>query len=97
MQVADLYFLTTLSDLIRERHTDPDATGYTANLLRSGINKVAQKVGEEAVEVVIESKDDNMSLFLNESADLLYHYLILLEAKGVSLKEVVQVLQNRHR
>jgi len=65
-------------------------------LFKKGINKIAQKVGEEAVELVIEAKDGNESLFLNEAADLLFHYLILLEARGHNLKEVINVLQNRH-
>ena len=67
-----------------------------ASLFRKGINKIAQKVGEEAVEVVIEAKDDNDDLFLNESADLLFHYLILLQAKGFKFENVVDVLKCRH-
>ena len=65
-------------------------------MFQKGINKVAQKVGEEAVELVIESKDDNKDLFLGEAADLMYHYLILLQAKGYSLSEVINVLRKRH-
>ncbi|MDA9140019.1 phosphoribosyl-ATP diphosphatase, partial [Flavobacteriaceae bacterium] len=64
---------------------------------RKGINKIAQKVGEEAVETIIEAKDDNEELFLNESADLLFHYLILLQAKGFTLKDIEAVLANRKR
>jgi phosphoribosyl-ATP pyrophosphohydrolase/phosphoribosyl-AMP cyclohydrolase len=64
--------------------------------MASGINKVAQKVGEEAIELVIEAKDDNEELFLNESADLLFHFLVLLNAKGYNLQQVVSVLQSRH-
>jgi phosphoribosyl-ATP pyrophosphohydrolase/phosphoribosyl-AMP cyclohydrolase len=67
-----------------------------ASLFEKGINKIAQKVGEEAVEVVIEAKDSNTDLFLNESADLLFHYLILLQAKGFSLNDVVEILRKRH-
>ncbi|HAH36655.1 MAG TPA: phosphoribosyl-ATP diphosphatase, partial [Algoriphagus sp.] len=70
---------------------------YTASLFAKGINKVAQKVGEEAVEIVIEAKDDNKELFLGEAADLLFHYLVLLEAKGYELDEVMEVLIERHK
>ncbi len=90
-------FLSTLSELIKDRHQNPKEGSYTTRLFERGINKIAQKVGEEAVETVIEAKDDNADLFLNESADLLYHLLILLEAKGHSLAEVVGVLEERNR
>ena len=91
-------FLGKLEDIIRDRKENPEnEESYVASLFRSGINKVAQKVGEEAVEVVIEAKDNDKSLFLNESADLLFHYLILLQAKGYSLKDVMQVLEKRHK
>ena len=89
-------FLSKLEAVIKDRKDNPSDKSYTTSLFKKGINKVAQKVGEEAVEVVIESKDDNDDLFLNESADLLYHYLILLRAKGFSLKDVVKVLEERH-
>lgn len=69
---------------------------YVSKLFFKGLNKIAQKVGEEAVEVVIEAKDDNEELFLNESADLLFHYLILLNAKGFNLQKVIEILQKRH-
>jgi phosphoribosyl-ATP pyrophosphohydrolase/phosphoribosyl-AMP cyclohydrolase len=69
---------------------------YVASLFKKGINKIAQKVGEEAVEVVIEAKDNDDNLFLNESADLLFHYLILLQAKGYKLNDIVDVLKSRH-
>lgn len=88
-------FLSALEKVIKDRHDHPDEKSYTSSLFRKGINKVAQKVGEEAVEVVIEAKDDNEELFLNESADLLYHYMILLRAKGYDLQDVVNVLQAR--
>ncbi|WP_109853039.1 bifunctional phosphoribosyl-AMP cyclohydrolase/phosphoribosyl-ATP diphosphatase HisIE [Aquimarina sp. AU58] len=89
-------FLSELEDVIRNRKENQnDSTSYVASLFRKGINKVAQKVGEEAVEVVIEAKDDNEELFLNESADLLFHYLILLQAKGYELKDIVKVLKSR--
>jgi phosphoribosyl-ATP pyrophosphohydrolase/phosphoribosyl-AMP cyclohydrolase len=70
---------------------------YVAKLFSGGINKIAQKVGEEAVELVIEAKDNNEELFLNESADLLFHYLILLNAKGYTLQKVINVLEQRHK
>jgi phosphoribosyl-ATP pyrophosphohydrolase/phosphoribosyl-AMP cyclohydrolase len=89
-------FLSKLETVIKDRHDNPSDESYTTSLFKKGINKVAQKVGEEAVEVVIEAKDDNDDLFLNESADLMYHYLILLRAKGFSLKDVVKVLEERH-
>ncbi|MEL6594140.1 MAG: bifunctional phosphoribosyl-AMP cyclohydrolase/phosphoribosyl-ATP diphosphatase HisIE [Bacteroidota bacterium] len=93
---GDIHFLNTLAGVIKERHQNPDEKSYTASLFKKGINKIAQKVGEEAVELIIEAKDDNMDLFQNECADMLYHLLVLLEAKGTSLEEVVQVLQERH-
>jgi phosphoribosyl-ATP pyrophosphohydrolase/phosphoribosyl-AMP cyclohydrolase len=68
-----------------------------ASLFKLGMNKIAQKVGEEAIEVVIEAKDDNDDLFLSESADLLFHYLILLQAKGFKLNDVVEVLKSRQK
>ena len=91
-------FISTLEDVITDRIENADTKkSYVASLLASGINKVAQKVGEEAVEVVIEAKDDNEELFLNESADLLFHYLMLLQAKGYKLNDVVKVLKGRHK
>ncbi|WP_299242342.1 bifunctional phosphoribosyl-AMP cyclohydrolase/phosphoribosyl-ATP diphosphatase HisIE [uncultured Aquimarina sp.] len=90
-------FLTDLENTIQDRKENQDnEKSYVASLFRKGINKVAQKVGEEAVEVVIEAKDDNEKLFLDESADLLFHYLILLQAKGYKLDDIVKVLKNRH-
>jgi phosphoribosyl-ATP pyrophosphohydrolase/phosphoribosyl-AMP cyclohydrolase len=93
----DLSFLAQLEIVINERKNRPADTSYTSSLFRKGINKIAQKVGEEAVEVVIEAKDDNKELFLNECADLMYHYLVLLSAKGHSLEEVIDVLKKRHK
>ena len=91
-------FLKKLENVIFERKTNPEnEQSYVASLFRSGINKIAQKVGEEAVEVVIEAKDNNDDLFLNESADLLFHYMILLQAKGFELENVVEVLKKRHK
>jgi len=90
-------FLSILEEVIRDRKENKDnSESYVASLFRSGINKMAQKVGEEAVEVVIEAKDENEDLFLNESADLLFHYLILLQAKGFRLNDIVKVLEQRH-
>lgn len=89
-------FLYELEKTIHQRIDENVETSYTNKLFKRGINKVAQKVGEEAVEVVIEAKDDNDELFLNEGADLLYHYLILLKAKGFTLEDVEKVLKNRN-
>ena len=91
-----LSFLHTLEEVISDRKANPTDESYTSSLFAKGINKIAQKVGEEAVEVVIEAKDDNDDLFKNEAADLLYHYLILLQAKGMKLEDVVAVLNERH-
>lgn len=90
------HFLDTLEAVIAQRKTAAADTSYVASLFAKGINKIAQKVGEEAVEVVIEAKDNNDHLFLDESADLLFHYLILLQAKGYTLKDIVKVLEARH-
>lgn len=89
-------FLQTLSEIIKQRFDDRSGKSYTSGLFDKGINKVAQKVGEEAVELVIEAKDNDAEKFLNEAADLLFHYMILLQAKGFSLQDVKQVLQQRH-
>jgi phosphoribosyl-ATP pyrophosphohydrolase/phosphoribosyl-AMP cyclohydrolase len=89
-------FLSRLGNIIQDRKNNPKENSYISGLFKKGINKITQKVGEEAVELVIEAKDQNESLFLNEAADLLFHYLILLEAKGHNLKEVADVLQVRH-
>lgn len=89
-------FLSKLESVIKDRYENRDQKSYTSSLFDKGINKVAQKVGEEAVEVVIEAKDDNTELFLNESADLLYHFMILLRAKGFNLEDVVKTLEKRH-
>lgn len=89
-------FLYYLEDIIDLRKKSQDETSYVRNLFLKGINKIAQKVGEEAVELVIESKDSNDELFLNEAADLLFHYLLLLNAKGYNLHDVVNILQARH-
>ena len=93
----ELSFIKRLEGIIEDRKNNPTDSSYTASLFKKGINKVAQKVGEEAVEVVIEAKDNDDNLFLNESADLLYHYLILLQAKGFKLQDVVKILEGREK
>lgn len=90
-------FLTSLEAVIKNRKESPSDSSYVASLFNKGINKIAQKVGEEAVEVVIEAKDNDEKLFLDESADLLFHYLILLQAKGYTLKDIEKVLKQRHK
>ncbi|NOT76520.1 MAG: bifunctional phosphoribosyl-AMP cyclohydrolase/phosphoribosyl-ATP diphosphatase HisIE [Cyclobacteriaceae bacterium] len=85
-----------LEDVIQDRKRNPKPGSYTNKLMDSGINKVAQKVGEEAVELVIEAKDNNRERFLDEAADLMFHYLILLAQKNTSLGDVVKVLKKRH-
>ncbi|TDO82907.1 phosphoribosyl-ATP pyrophosphatase /phosphoribosyl-AMP cyclohydrolase [Flavobacterium chryseum] len=91
-------FISELEKTIATRRENADSEkSYVASLFEKGINKIAQKVGEEAVEVVIEAKDDNDDLFLSESADLLFHYLILLQAKGFQLNDVVDVLKKRQK
>lgn len=89
-------FAHQLQRIIEARKANPSEKSYTTSLFEKGINKIAQKVGEEAIETVIEAKDDNDDLFLNESADLLFHYLVLLTAKGKSLEDVEAVLKARH-
>ena len=95
---SNLSFLQSLEATIVLRKSKGDAQrSYVADLFAKGINKIAQKVGEEAVELVIEAKDDNKDLFLGEAADLLFHYLILLQAKDCKLEDVVGVLKGRHK
>ncbi len=95
---ASYGFFSTLEDVIAERVANKDTNkSYVASLFSKGINKVAQKVGEEAVETVIEAMDNNDELFLYESADLLFHYLMLLQAKGFTLKDIEKELQGRHK
>lgn len=91
------HFLHVLEKIINNRKLEGQPNSYTASLFAKGINKIAQKVGEEAVELVIEAKDDNTDLFLNEAADLMYHYLILLSAKNTSLNDVIEILEERHK
>ena len=89
-------FLLQLEGIITDRKNNPSDKSYTSSLFAKGINKIAQKVGEEAVEIVIEAKDNNDELFKGEAADLLFHYLILLQAKGFTLDDVIEVLRKRH-
>jgi len=91
------FSLEKLEGIIADRKNNPSASSYTSSLFAKGINKIAQKVGEEAVELVIESKDDNKEKFLSEAADLLYHYLVLLQAKNYKLQDVINVLAQRHK
>jgi phosphoribosyl-ATP pyrophosphohydrolase/phosphoribosyl-AMP cyclohydrolase len=90
-------FLIELQTLIDQRKRDMPEGSYTTKLFQSGINKIAQKVGEEAVELIIESKDAADELFLNEAADLVYHLLVLLSAKGYRIEDVIKVLKERHK
>lgn len=89
-------FLFDLEQIIIDRKNNPTDASYTASLFKKGINKIAQKVGEEAIELVIEAKDDDAHLFKEEAADLMFHYLILLQAKGFGLNDIVDVLKKRH-
>ncbi len=89
-------FLTEIETIIRDRKNNPTNNSYVASLFTKGINKIAQKVGEEAIEVIIEAKDNNDDLFKGEAADLLFHYLILLQAKNVTLNDIVTVLKSRN-
>ena len=88
-------FIEKLESVIEDRKQNPTDSSYVSSLFKKGTNKIAQKVGEEAIELVIESKDNNDDLFLNESADLLFHYLILLQEKGFKINDVVNVLKSR--
>ena len=85
-----------LESVIADRQASPDSNSYTASLFRKGINAIAQKVGEEATELIIEAKDNDPDRFLNEAADLLFHYLVLLKQKGHRLQDVESILQQRH-
>jgi len=96
-ETNEMNFLFQLEDIIEKKRGESPETSYTASLFKKGINKIAQKVGEEAIETVIEAKDNNDDLFLNESADLLFHYLILLQAKNFKLKDIIEVLERRNK
>ncbi len=93
----DENFLNYLEKIIHERKNSDPNSSYTASLFAKGINKVAQKVGEEAIELVIEAKDENDNLFLNEAADLLFHYMVLLKYKGFGMNDVINILKERHK
>ncbi|TXD84127.1 bifunctional phosphoribosyl-AMP cyclohydrolase/phosphoribosyl-ATP diphosphatase HisIE [Subsaximicrobium wynnwilliamsii] len=96
--IQDFGFISELEAVIENRKDNAsEEVSYVASLFAEGINKIAQKVGEEAIETVIEAKDDNDELFLNESADLLFHYLILLQAKGFKINDVVAILKGREK
>ncbi|MEM6801900.1 MAG: bifunctional phosphoribosyl-AMP cyclohydrolase/phosphoribosyl-ATP diphosphatase HisIE [Bacteroidota bacterium] len=95
--ISEFAFLHELEHTIHERRIKPLENSHTSKLFKKGINKIAQKVGEEAVELVIEAKDDDDKLFVNEAADLLYHFMILLEAKDMRLKDVVKTLEGRNK
>jgi len=90
-------FLNRLSEIIHDRHINPTDNSYTSSLFKKGKNKLAQKVGEEGVEVVIEAMDENEELLLNESADLLFHLMVLLESQQLKLSDVVGILEKRHQ
>lgn len=95
-QVTSSEFLFYLEEVISDRREYPQEGSYTNHLFSRGLNKIAQKVGEEAVELIIESKDDNKNLFLGEAADLMYHFLVLLAEKNIPFSEVIEVLKGRH-
>lgn len=95
-EISSPEFLFYLENVIKDRRTNPIEGSYTNHLFSRGLNKIAQKVGEEAVEMVIEAKDDDKELFLGEAADLMYHYLVLLAQKNCSLSEVIEILKDRH-
>lgn len=97
INTGKVFFLDHLKNVIKQRKLDPSEKSYTSSLFKKGTNKVAQKVGEEAVELVIEAMDNNKDLFIGEAADLLFHYLVLLEHKGIDFDEVISVLQERHK
>jgi phosphoribosyl-ATP pyrophosphohydrolase/phosphoribosyl-AMP cyclohydrolase len=90
-------FLVLLENIIESRKISGDESSYVKSLIEKGINKVAQKVGEEAVELVIEAKDNDSEKFLNEAADLLFHYLLLLNIKGYNLQDIKEILHKRHQ
>lgn len=96
MNSSDLAFLSTLESVIRDRLDNPDSTSYTASLAASGVQRVAQKVGEEGVELAIAAAVGDRDGVIDEAADLLYHLLVLLQAQGLDLGEVVACLQERH-
>ncbi len=96
MTTGNIEFLNRLQNLIDSRKTELPEKSYTTSLFKQGTGKIAQKVGEEAVELILEAKDNNRELFLNEAADLIYHLLVLLSAKDCHLADVVEILEKRH-
>ncbi|WP_185852941.1 bifunctional phosphoribosyl-AMP cyclohydrolase/phosphoribosyl-ATP diphosphatase HisIE [Blattabacterium cuenoti] len=96
-EMNKMNFLFHLENIISNRVNQKDENSYVVKLFKKGVNKISQKLGEEAVEMIIESKDDNRSLFLNESADLLFHYILLLYSKGVTIHNVINLLERRHK
>jgi phosphoribosyl-ATP pyrophosphohydrolase/phosphoribosyl-AMP cyclohydrolase len=94
---TSINFLKKLEEIIHDRKINPTDNSYTSSLFKKGVNKIAQKVGEEAVELVIEAKDNNADLFTNEAADLLYHYLILLSYKNYQIQDIIDILEKRHK
>lgn len=92
----DLKFLTELQDLIESRKKELPKKSYTTKLFKKGINKISKKFGEEAIELIIEAKDNDKELFLNEAADMMYHFLVMLTEKGHRIEDVIDVLQKRH-
>jgi phosphoribosyl-AMP cyclohydrolase / phosphoribosyl-ATP pyrophosphohydrolase len=96
MEKSNIDFLLELQQLIEDRKIEMPENSYTTKLFDKGINKIAQKVGEEAVELIIEAKDNNRELFLNEAADLFYHLLVLFSAKECSILDVARILKERH-
>ncbi|ACX83829.1 imidazole glycerol-phosphate dehydratase/histidinol phosphatase [Blattabacterium sp. (Periplaneta americana) str. BPLAN] len=96
-EMNQMNFLFHLENIISNRVNQKDENSYVVKLFKKGVNKISQKLGEEAVEMIIESKDDNRSLFLNESADLLFHYILLLYSKGVTIHNVINLLEKRHK
>ncbi len=95
-EINNKNFLFYLENIISDRIKKKQENSYIYQLLKKGVNRISQKLGEEAVELIIESKDNNKNLFLNESADLLFHYLILLKKKGLKIQDVINILEKRH-
>lgn len=96
-EINEPWNIDALEKVIHDRKVNPSKSSYTTSLFESGLNKIAQKVGEEAVELIIEAKDNNQELFLNEAADLMFHYLVLLQEKGYTFDDVLAVLKKRHK
>jgi phosphoribosyl-ATP pyrophosphohydrolase/phosphoribosyl-AMP cyclohydrolase len=97
MTAKNLDFLIRLQDIIDQRRSEMPEKSYTTKLFKKGINKIAQKLGEEAIELIIEAKDQNDDLFLNEAADLVYHLMVLLSVKSYRIEDVADILLERHQ